>query len=139
MKVDIKRAYDPPSIGDGCRILVDRVWPRGRTKAQLRIVAWMRELAPSTPLRRWFGHDPKRWVEFKKRYQKELATAEQRDRLRGLLERVRRDKLTLVYGAQDTLHNQAVVLRQILLRMASRSKKRPIRKRAGHKRADKQR
>jgi uncharacterized protein YeaO (DUF488 family) len=99
----------------------------------------MRELAPSTPLRRWFGHDPKRWVEFKKRYQKELATAEQRDRLRGLLERVRRDKLTLVYGAQDTLHNQAVVLRQILLRMASRSKKRPIRKRAGHKRADKQR
>jgi len=123
MRIDIQRAYEPPGR-DGHRVLVDRVWPRGRTKAQLKLTAWMKELGPSTTLRQWFAHDPRKWTEFKKRYRHELAQPNQRRRLRELLQEARRGKLTLVYGARDELHNQAVVLRDALMRRQSRSAKR---------------
>jgi uncharacterized protein YeaO (DUF488 family) len=106
-KVTIKRAYDPAASGDGQRVLVDRVWPRGITKEKLH-AEWVKEIAPSTGLRKWFGHKPERWPEFEKRYRKELdgnpdAVAE----LRALM---KRGPVTLIYGARDTEHNQAVVL-----------------------------
>jgi uncharacterized protein YeaO (DUF488 family) len=108
----LKRAYLPPSPDDGTRVLVDRLWPRGLSKADAQIDHWMKELAPSPELRRWFGHDPRRWDEFRRRYQTELSDkAEQLDRLRTL---AREGPLTLVFGARDEQHNQAVVLRDLL-------------------------
>lgn len=110
--VRLKRAYDQPSSGDGTRALVDRVWPRGVTKKRLKIDAWMRDIAPSVTLRRWFGHDPEKWEEFQQRYLKELA--DKQNLLQELAGRARQGKLTLVYGAHDPVHNQAVVLREVL-------------------------
>ncbi|MEO8509888.1 MAG: DUF488 family protein [Chloroflexota bacterium] len=110
MNVQIRRAYLEPAADDGHRVLVDRVWPRGRTKAQLHIEQWARDLGPSTELRRWFGHDPVRWNEFRERYQAELASPDKAALLDELAERARRERLTLVYGARDEEHNQAVVL-----------------------------
>jgi uncharacterized protein YeaO (DUF488 family) len=118
MKISIKRAYEEPAPEDGYRVLVDRVWPRGRTKKALAIDAWAKSLAPSARLRQWFGHDPQRWQEFQKRYREELSDA--RDSLQGLLQAAGKRPLTLVYGAKDEEHNQAVVLRAILSQMASR-------------------
>ncbi len=111
--VRIKRAYEPPSPGDGTRVLVDRLWPRGVKKAQAGISQWMKEIAPSNELRKWFGHDPARWEEFRRRYKAELAG--KRDLIRQLRELAREDTLTLVYSAHDEAHNQAVVLREMLL------------------------
>ena len=108
--VRLQRAYDDPTPGDGHRVLVDRVWPRGRTKEQLRLDAWARDLGPSTELRRWFGHDPARWEEFERRYHAELAEPHRAQALDDLAERARRGPLTLVYGARDTEHNQARVI-----------------------------
>ena len=116
--IAIKRAYDPAAKDDGFRVLVDRLWPRGRSKAQLRLDAWMKDVAPSTALRTWFGHDPKRWTEFKRRYKHELGAAALRPALQDLARRGRRGRLTLVYGAKDEQHNQAVVLREVLARMS---------------------
>jgi uncharacterized protein YeaO (DUF488 family) len=113
-RIAIKRAYDGADDADGYRVLVDRVWPRGCTKESLKLDAWARELAPSTKLRTWFGHDPKRWTEFRKRYEGELRAPEQRARLSALLEQAGRRRITLVYGAKDEEHNQAVVLRDVL-------------------------
>jgi uncharacterized protein YeaO (DUF488 family) len=110
--IQIRRAYEPPRRGDGYRVLVDRVWPRGVSRDDLRIDAWLPEIAPSTRLRQWFGHDPERWEEFRKRYAAELAGAE--DAARELVERARRGRLTLVYGARDPEHNNAVALRAYL-------------------------
>lgn len=110
MSVQIRRAYAEPVAGDGHRVLVDRVWPRGRTKAQLRIDRWERDLAPSTQLRRWFGHDPLRWEEFRTRYAAELDSPDKAALLDELTEQARGGRLTLVYGARDEEHNQAVVL-----------------------------
>ncbi|HEY7245120.1 MAG TPA: DUF488 family protein [Xanthobacteraceae bacterium] len=118
MKILIKRAYEDPAPQDGYRVLVDRVWPRGRTKNALSIDEWAKSLAPSTRLRQWFGHDPRRWKDFQKRYREELSG--ERDRLRELLRSAGRRPLTLVYGAKDEEHNQAVVLRSILSQMAKR-------------------
>ena len=115
-KVAIKRAYDDPSPEDGYRVLVDRLWPRGRSRTALALDDWAKELAPSDKLRQWFSHDPERWDAFRERYRKELAIAEQRDRLASLLAASGKSRLTLVYGAKDEEHNQAVVLREILLR-----------------------
>jgi uncharacterized protein YeaO (DUF488 family) len=115
-KVDIrlKRAYLPPSPEDGLRVLVDRLWPRGVRKADAAIDRWDKEVAPSTELRRWFGHDPTRWEEFRVRYGAELSrNAALVSELRGL---ARKGRLTLVYAARDELHNEAVVLRDILVR-----------------------
>ena len=114
--VRLQRAYDEPTPDDGYRVLVDRVWPRGRTREHLRLDAWHRELGPSTALRRWFGHDPARWDEFRGRYHAELATPAAAAQIDELAERARHGRLTLVYGARDTEHNQARVIAEELER-----------------------
>lgn len=116
--VRIKRAYEPAAPRDGVRVLVDRVWPRGITKEKARIVKWMRELGPSDQLRKFFGHDPARWEEFRRRYRKELGRAQPRKMLDELASIAARGTLTLVYGAHDTEHNQAVVIKEVLDEMA---------------------
>lgn len=108
--VRIQRAYDDPRPDDGYRVLVDRVWPRGRTKEHLRLDLWARDLGPSTQLRKWFGHDPERWTEFQARYHAELADAGRSRALDELAQHAREGVVTLVYGAHDTQHNQARVL-----------------------------
>jgi uncharacterized protein YeaO (DUF488 family) len=108
--VRLQRAYDEPTLNDGHRVLVDRVWPRGRTKEALRLDAWARDLGPSTQLRKWFGHDPARWPEFQARYQAELAQPEQAQTLDALAAEARLGPVTLVYGARDRKHNQAQVI-----------------------------
>lgn len=111
--VKLKRAYDPPAVDDGKRILIDRLWPRGVKKADAAIDEWMKEVAPSTPLRKWFGHDPARWPEFRRRYLKELHHHQtELERLRAL---ARQGPVTLVFSAHDQAHNDAVVLRELLL------------------------
>ena len=112
VSVRLKRAYEPPAPTDGYRVLIDRLWPRGVARADARLDEWARELAPSTELRRWFGHDPARFEEFRQRYLQELSAQE--DKLRELRERAREKTLTLVYGARDTEHNDAVVLAELL-------------------------
>lgn len=111
--VKLKRAYEPPAAEDGARILIDRLWPRGVKKSELALDEWAKELAPSTPLRQWFGHDPARWVEFQKRYAAELQN--HAEALDGLRARALSGTLTLVYGAHDAAHNNAVALRDLLL------------------------
>ncbi len=113
-RVRIKRAYEAPEPGDGYRVLVDRLWPRGVTKEELRLDAWEKEIAPSPELRKWFGHDPDRWEEFRRRYREELASPERRELLSDLARRARLGPVTLVYGARDEEHNGAVVLREEL-------------------------
>jgi uncharacterized protein YeaO (DUF488 family) len=112
--IQIKRVYSESSARDGVRILVDRVWPRGFSKERARIDAWRKELAPSTPLRKWFGHDPAKWIEFRNRYRKELTHRDQADRLKELARLSRHKTITLVYGAADEQHNQAVLLKELL-------------------------
>ena len=111
--IKLKRAYQPPARGDGTRVLVDRLWPRGVKKEDAAIDRWAKELAPSTTLRKWFGHDPARWPEFRKRYAEELGQ-HLRD-LKELRALARKHPVTLVYAARDELHNDAVVLRDVLL------------------------
>jgi uncharacterized protein YeaO (DUF488 family) len=112
LSVQLKRAYDPPSPADGARVLVDRVWPRGMRKDAMGIDAWLPDLGPSAGLRQWFGHDPKRWTEFRRRYRQELAARRPLlDRLAGY---ARHGRLTLVFSARDVLHNQAVVIKEML-------------------------
>lgn len=115
--VSIRRAYDEPAADDGYRVLVDRIWPRGRRKDELALDEWAKELAPSTALRKWFAHDPERWEEFRERYRDELATPEARERLRALIDAAGGRPITLVYSARDEQHNQAVVLREKLARL----------------------
>jgi uncharacterized protein YeaO (DUF488 family) len=111
--IRLKRAYEPPAAADGARVLIDRLWPRGVRKQNAAIDAWEKELAPSTELRKWFGHDPTRWNEFRRRFRTELRRHRtQLDRLRDL---ARLKPITLVYSARDELHNDAVVLRDVLL------------------------
>lgn len=110
----IQRAYEDPTPQDGYRVLVDRFWPRGRSKETLQLGEWARELAPEPELIHWFGHDPARWEEFRARYRKELAQPAQRERLRTLLATAGARRITLVYGARSETENQAVVLREAL-------------------------
>lgn len=114
----IKRVYEPASPDDGYRVLVDRLWPRGVSKERARLDEWLRDVAPSASLRRWFGHDPARWDEFRRRYAAELAS--HADLLDALRRRARRGRVTLLFGARDTEHNDAVALRDILTRPARR-------------------
>ena len=116
MKISIKRAYEDATAEDGYRVLVDRVWPRGRSRESLALAEWAKDVAPSTKLRQWFGHDPQRWELFRERYREELASPAQRARLRSLVKAAGKGPLTLVYGAKDETHNQAVALREILTR-----------------------
>jgi uncharacterized protein YeaO (DUF488 family) len=113
INVRLKRAYDPPAASDGTRILVDRLWPRGVSKANAAIDQWDKSIAPSTILRNWFGHDPARWQEFRRRYANEIhRNREQLDELRA---RARSGRITLVFAAHDRIHNHAIVLREVLL------------------------
>jgi uncharacterized protein YeaO (DUF488 family) len=114
MAIQVRRVYDPPTPGDGYRVLIDRIWPRGLRKAQARLDAWPKELAVSADLRRWFGHDPERWGEFRQRYRDELYTPERRAALQALAQRAREGPVTILYGARDTEHNNAVVLAEVL-------------------------
>lgn len=112
--IRLKRIYEPAEIDDGTRVLVDRLWPRGLPKSKAAIDVWLKDVAPSNDLRRWFGHDPKRWNEFRRRYKSELAsTPEELKKLRHL---AHQGHLTLLYGARDGGHNQAVVLKEVLSR-----------------------
>lgn len=112
LELRLKRAYEAPAAADGMRILVDRLWPRGLKKADAAIDRWDKEVAPSDQLRRWFGHDPARWDEFRTRYRAELAGKAQS--LAELRARIGKGPATLVYAARDEAHNQAVVLRELL-------------------------
>lgn len=111
MEVMLKRVYEPPSSADGKRILVDRLWPRRLSKDKAKIDRWLKEVAPTTALRQWFGHDPEKWAEFQKRYQAELKSNPAMDELRALSAR---GNVTLLYAARDQVHNEAVVLQKIL-------------------------
>jgi uncharacterized protein YeaO (DUF488 family) len=117
LKIVIQRAYEEPGPMDGYRVLVDRVWPRGRSKETLKLDQWARELAPSKELREWFGHDPQRWAVFQQRYRDELGSEEMQQRMQQLLNDSGSQQITLVYGAKDEEHNQAVVLRDVLLHL----------------------
>jgi len=114
MDVRLKRAYDPPEPTDGYRVLIDRLWPRGVSRERAKLDSWEKELPPSSELRQWFGHEPSRFEEFRRRYLEELRS--QRPRLAGLRRRARAGTLTLVYSAHDTEHNDAVVLAEVLRR-----------------------
>lgn len=119
VQVQLKRIYEPPQKSDGYRVLVDRVWPRGLSKDAAQIDLWMKDIAPSTALRKWFNHDPARWVGFQEKYRAELR--ELGDKLDELRDRAKKEPVTLLYGAKDTEHNQAVVLRDVLAEKRSRS------------------
>lgn len=120
-EIRTKRAYDEVAKGDGFRVLVDRIWPRGISKDALELDLWAKEVAPSTELREWFGHDPKRWTEFKRRYKEELRETDVRAKLREILHLAKsRAAITLVYGAKDREHNQALVLKELLERAGRR-------------------
>jgi uncharacterized protein YeaO (DUF488 family) len=112
-RIGIRRAYDPPGEDEGWRVLIDRIWPRGVTRARLAIDAWEKDLAPSTELRRWFGHDPARWQEFRARYRAELAGRP--EPVQALVRRLGRGPVTLVFGAKDAAHSNAAALRELLL------------------------
>ncbi|REK16526.1 MAG: DUF488 domain-containing protein [Planctomycetota bacterium] len=110
--IQLKRVYETPSRKDGLRVLVDRLWPRGLTKQRAAVDLWLKELAPSTELRKWFGHEPDKWKEFQTRYRKEIR--EKTELVHDLQKRAAKDTVTLVYGARDEERNQAVVLKQII-------------------------
>jgi uncharacterized protein YeaO (DUF488 family) len=114
MTLTLKRIYEPAGDDDGERYLVDRLWPRGVSKARARLTDWLKDLAPSTELRRWFGHEPTRWTEFQERYAEELSRPGAQAMLRMLAGKARRGPVTLVYAARDTEHNEAVVLRRLI-------------------------
>jgi uncharacterized protein YeaO (DUF488 family) len=111
-KIQVKRVYEQPEKEDGIRILVDRLWPRGLTKERAAVDLWLKEIAPSTELRKWFGHDPKKAKEFEQRYRRELrGHGEQLDLIR---EKARRGTVTLIYSTRDTEHNNAVFLKRLI-------------------------
>jgi len=114
MSFQVKRAYEPASPRDGTRVLVDRLWPRGISKEKLKLDAWAKDLAPSNELRKWFHHDVDNWPEFEKRYFEELS--KQPDKVDELRKQARRHTVTLVYGARDETHNNAVALKKYLER-----------------------
>ncbi len=113
-----KRVYEPATSQDGFRVLVDRVWPRGMTKEQVQADLWLKDAAPSTALRKWFGHDPSKWEVFKRRYCSELDTKS--EVVTRLLEEAERGRLTLLYSARDAEYNQAVALREYLIKRSKR-------------------
>ncbi len=126
----VKRVYEAASPSDGRRILVDRLWPRGLSKKNAAVDEWLKDVAPSTALRRWFGHDPDKWSEFRHRYKHELS--EHRDLIRSLVRQASRGRVTLVFGARDEVHNDAVVLAGVVrarMKRATRAAGRAMRHR----------
>jgi uncharacterized protein YeaO (DUF488 family) len=121
--IQIKRVYEPHATADGTRFLVERLWPRGIAKAALEMDGWLKDMAPSTALRRWFDHDPEKWTEFKRRYVAELHVHS--DAWKPILARARRGRVTLLYSAHDVEHNNAVVLRDFLNRKLKVERKKP--------------
>jgi uncharacterized protein YeaO (DUF488 family) len=111
MKLKIKRVYDKPAEEDGTRILVDRLWPRGLTKQKAKVDVWLKDIAPSTELRKWFAHDPEKWKEFIKKYKQELH--ENNEQAAILKEYLKQGTVTLVYGARDEVHNEALVIKEL--------------------------
>ena len=116
--IQLKRAYDKAESGDGIRLLVERLWPRGVKKEALKMERWAKDVAPSTELRQWFGHDPEKWAEFKQRYFAELRANP--EAWESILEEARRETLTLVYSSHDEAHNNAVALREFLMERAKK-------------------
>jgi uncharacterized protein YeaO (DUF488 family) len=114
MNIKIKRAYDAPAEEDGTRILVDRLWPRGLTKAKAKIDLWLKDVGPSTELRKWFAHDPAKWTEFQHRYSGELK--KNNEPLSLLKQEIAKGPVTLIYAARDEQHNEAIVLQKLLTR-----------------------
>ena len=112
-RIQIKRVYEPPAETDGFRVLVDRVWPRGLTKSDAAVDLWMKDVAPSTQLRKWFNHDPARWKVFQEKYRAELR--QRNSELDELRAHAAKRRLTLVYSAKDTEHNQALALLDVLI------------------------
>jgi len=113
LNIRTKSVYDPPDARDGFRVLVDRIWPRGMTKEQVRADLWLRDVAPSTALRKWFAHDPSKWEEFKRRYFAELD--KNPECVHVLLEAAAKGTVTLLFSASDSEHNQAIALQEYLL------------------------
>lgn len=120
--IHLKRAYEAPSRSDGERILVERLWPRGLRRAEAHLDEWLKDLAPSDELRRWFGHEPSRFLEFRERYRRELHSEPARSAMAELARRAAHDTITLVYSAHDEVHNNAVVLAQELKRRLARKR-----------------
>ena len=114
----LKRAYEPAAKADGTRILVERLWPRGLSKAKVHVDAWLKEVAPSTDLRKWFGHDPEKWPQFRQRYFRELDARP--EAWQPIVSKARRGLVTLIYSSHDTLHNNAVALQEYLQAKARR-------------------
>jgi uncharacterized protein YeaO (DUF488 family) len=116
LMVALKRVYDEPAPSDGTRVLVERLWPRGLSKERAHIDLWLKEIAPSKELRTWFGHDPEKFAEFRRRYEAELAAESGQEALATLRNLAKQGPVTLVFAARDTEHTNAVVLRDLLLR-----------------------
>ncbi len=112
MKIGLKRVYDSPAKSDGCRVLVDRIWPRGLSKKAAKVDHWLKDIAPSTPLRKWFAHDPEKWGEFRKRYFAELQGKP--DAVKQLRMLAKKGTMTLLFGAKDEKHNNATALKEYL-------------------------
>ena len=110
--IKVKRVYEPPSKADGFRVLVDRLWPRGLTKECAAVDLWLKDIAPSTELRKWFGHDPTKWKQFQARYRTELR--ENRGAVKLLREKSKDRTVTLLFGARDEEHNEALVLKRVV-------------------------
>jgi uncharacterized protein YeaO (DUF488 family) len=126
--ITLKRVYEPASSSDGTRYLVERLWPRGMKKAALRIDAWLKDVAPSTTLRRWFNHDLKKWEEFQRRYRRELDAHP--ETVRPILSALHRGNVTLVYSSHDETHNNAVALKEYLEEKLAKKPSGPVRKSA---------
>jgi uncharacterized protein YeaO (DUF488 family) len=127
--IRLKRVYDKASRQDGLRVLVDRLWPRGLTKERAAVDLWLRDVAPSTELRKWFGHDPTKWRQFETRYRKELE--EKKDSLKLLKQKSKEHAVTLLYGARDEEHNEAIVLKKVLERPTQKTRALQKRERPG--------
>ena len=115
LQIALKRVYDEPDPSGGTRVLVDRLWPRGLSKERAQVNVWMKEFAPSNELRKWFGHDPEKFAEFRRRYETELASESGQEALAKLRDMARREPITMVFGAHDMEHNNAVILRELLI------------------------
>jgi uncharacterized protein YeaO (DUF488 family) len=115
VRIALKRVYDEPDPGDGTRVLVERLWPRGLSKERAHVDVWLKEIAPSRELRTWYGHDPEKFAEFRRRYEIELASQAGQAALARLRDLVKQGPVTLVFAAHDTEHTNAVVLRDLLL------------------------